>query len=116
VQVGRVKADGMAAQGAVQGLLSSLLEAQASSQRCVALLADVDTVKRRMEAARDTMGEVSGLAALMDSVEQVRDEHLLPITGFSPRCCPRPPPSPHRLWRPHTWVLACGPCLDATGR
>lgn len=70
--MGRVKADGMAAQGAVQGLLSALLEAQASSQRCVALLADVDTVKQRMEAARDTMGEVSGLAALMDSVEQVR--------------------------------------------
>jgi hypothetical protein len=92
--VGRVKADGMAAQGAVQGLLSSLLEAKASSQRCVALLADVDTVKQRMEAARDTMGEVSGLAALMDSVEQVR------VCPYHPgRCLASIPPRRHGALR-----------------
>lgn len=34
-------------------------------------LSQVDRVKKRMEAARDTMSEVSGLASLMESVEQV---------------------------------------------
>eukprot|EP00241_Pyramimonas_parkeae_P016908 CAMPEP_0114299448 /NCGR_PEP_ID=MMETSP0059-20121206/12979_1 /TAXON_ID=36894 /ORGANISM="Pyramimonas parkeae, Strain CCMP726" /LENGTH=798 /DNA_ID=CAMNT_0001421921 /DNA_START=64 /DNA_END=2460 /DNA_ORIENTATION=+ len=70
-EVARVKADGESMQGAVNGLLQKLMEAQASSQNSVQLLSEVDAVKRRLESAKETMGEASGLAELMESVEDV---------------------------------------------
>ena len=71
-EVARVKADGDAMKRAVQGLLAQLASAQTASTQSVAMLAEVDAVKRRMESARETMAEASGLAELMESVEEVR--------------------------------------------
>eukprot|EP00959_Pyramimonas_sp_CCMP1952_P143592 3006045-Pyramimonas_sp.AAC.1 len=80
-EVGRVKEDGLKLQANTQSIVQKLVDAEETSARSVEMLASVDAVKvrafarlaerRRMESARDTMREASGLAELMDSVEEV---------------------------------------------
>mmetsp|Transcript_24524 Transcript_24524/g.33821 ORF Transcript_24524/g.33821 Transcript_24524/m.33821 type:complete len:803 (+) Transcript_24524:165-2573(+) len=70
-EVERVQAGALHLRGTVNTLTQTLTQAQHTSHASVHLLAKVDQVKVRMECARDTMSEASGLAELMESVEEV---------------------------------------------
>jgi len=70
-EVGRVKDDGLMLQVNTHAIVQKLVDVEATSARSVELLASVDAVKLRMESAANTMSEASGLAELMDSVEEV---------------------------------------------
>eukprot|EP00850_Spirogloea_muscicola_P014912 SM000110S18919 [mRNA] locus=s110:433576:438452:+ [translate_table: standard] len=67
----RVRDDAHGLRGTVGGILQRLEQAEGSSAQSVAALARVDTIKQRMEAARDTLQDAAGLTKLSAEVEEV---------------------------------------------
>eukprot|EP00850_Spirogloea_muscicola_P009999 SM000057S18429 [mRNA] locus=s57:547827:552731:- [translate_table: standard] len=67
----RVRDDAHGLRSTVGGILQRLEQAEGSSAQSVAALARVDTIKQRMEAARDTLQDAAGLTKLSAEVEEV---------------------------------------------
>lgn len=67
----RLRDDAITIRSLVSSLLSSLRQAEGSSAESIAALAEIDTVKRRMESAYTTLQDAAGLTKLSASVEDV---------------------------------------------
>ncbi|XP_052186877.1 conserved oligomeric Golgi complex subunit 7 [Diospyros lotus] len=67
----RLREDALSLRHSVAGILQKLKKAEGSSAESVATLAKVDTVKRRMEAAYETLQDAAGLTQLSATVEDV---------------------------------------------
>ncbi|KAL6977618.1 Golgi transport complex subunit 7 [Sarracenia purpurea var. burkii] len=67
----RLRDDATSLRNSVAGILLKLKKAEGSSAESIATLAKVDTVKRRMEAAYETLQDAAGLTQLSSTVEDV---------------------------------------------
>ncbi|KAA8533864.1 hypothetical protein F0562_031381 [Nyssa sinensis] len=67
----RLRDDTHSLRNSVAGILLKLKKAEGSSAESIATLAKVDTVKRRMEAAYETLQDAAGLTQLSSTVEGV---------------------------------------------
>ncbi|CAA0836703.1 conserved oligomeric Golgi complex component-related / COG complex component-related [Striga hermonthica] len=67
----RLRDDALSLRSSVANILSFLKKAEGSSAESIATLAKVDTVKRRMEAAYETLQDAAGLTQLSSTVEDV---------------------------------------------
>ncbi|XAR66132.1 hypothetical protein NMG60_11012233 [Bertholletia excelsa] len=67
----RLRDDALSLRNSVAGILHKLKKAEGSSAESIATLAKVDTVKRRMEAAYETLQDAAGLTQLSSTVEDV---------------------------------------------
>ncbi|PAN22876.1 hypothetical protein PAHAL_4G050200 [Panicum hallii] len=74
----RLRDDAVALRGHLASVLQSLNLAEGSSAESIAALAQIDTVKQRMEAAYTTLQDAAGLAQLSQSVEDVFSSGNLP--------------------------------------
>ncbi|XP_016477839.2 conserved oligomeric Golgi complex subunit 7-like [Nicotiana tabacum] len=69
--VSRLRDDALTLRSALSAILLKLKKAEGSSAESVATLAKVDAVKRRMEAAYETLQDAAGLTQLSSTVEDV---------------------------------------------
>ncbi|XP_075087413.1 conserved oligomeric Golgi complex subunit 7 [Nicotiana tabacum] len=69
--VSRLRDDSLTLRSALSAILLKLKKAEGSSAESVATLAKVDAVKRRMEAAYETLQDAAGLTQLSSTVEDV---------------------------------------------
>ncbi|PSS34369.1 Conserved oligomeric Golgi complex subunit 7 like [Actinidia chinensis var. chinensis] len=67
----RLRDDALSLRSSVAAILLKLKKAEGSSAESIATLAKVDTVKRRMEAAYETLQDAAGLTQLSSTVEDV---------------------------------------------
>lgn len=67
----RLRDDALSLRSSLSAILLKLKKAEGSSAESVATLAKVDTVKRRMEAAYETLQDAAGLTQLSLTVEDV---------------------------------------------
>ncbi|EPS73811.1 hypothetical protein M569_00940, partial [Genlisea aurea] len=67
----RLQDDALSLRSSIAGILLFLKKAEGSSAESIATLARVDTVKRRMEAAYETLQDAAGLTQLSSTVEDV---------------------------------------------
>ncbi|XP_027163685.1 conserved oligomeric Golgi complex subunit 7 [Coffea eugenioides] len=67
----RLRDDALSLRSSVASILQKLIKAEGSSADSIATLAKVDTVKRRMEAAYETLQDAAGLTQLSSTVEDV---------------------------------------------
>ncbi|XP_047321246.1 conserved oligomeric Golgi complex subunit 7 [Impatiens glandulifera] len=67
----RLRDDALSLRTSVASILLKLKKAEGSSAESIATLAKVDTVKRRMEAAFETLQDAAGLTQLSATVEDV---------------------------------------------
>ncbi|XP_060189876.1 conserved oligomeric Golgi complex subunit 7 [Lycium barbarum] len=67
----RLRDDALSLRSSLHAILLNLKKAEGSSAESVATLAKVDTVKRRMEAAYETLQDAAGLTQLSSTVEEV---------------------------------------------
>ncbi|KAJ8541644.1 hypothetical protein K7X08_002460 [Anisodus acutangulus] len=67
----RLRDDALSLRSSLSAILLKLKKAEGSSAESVATLAKVDTVKRRMEAAYETLQDAAGLTQLSSTVEDV---------------------------------------------
>ncbi|CAN4093510.1 unnamed protein product [Withania somnifera] len=67
----RLRDDALSLRSSLSSILLKLKKAEGSSAESVATLAKVDTVKRRMEAAYETLQDAAGLTQLSSTVEEV---------------------------------------------
>ncbi|XP_004238762.1 conserved oligomeric Golgi complex subunit 7 [Solanum lycopersicum] len=67
----RLRDDALSLRSSLSAILQKLKKAEGSSAESVATLAKVDTVKRRMEAAYETLQDAAGLTQLSSTVEEV---------------------------------------------
>ncbi|KAJ8551245.1 hypothetical protein K7X08_000615 [Anisodus acutangulus] len=67
----RLRDDALSLRSSLSAILLNLKKAEGSSAESVATLAKVDTVKRRMEAAYETLQDAAGLTQLSSTVEDV---------------------------------------------
>ncbi|XP_051138387.1 conserved oligomeric Golgi complex subunit 7 [Andrographis paniculata] len=67
----RLRDDAFSLRSSVASILQFLKKAEGSSAESIATLAEVDTVKRRMEAAYETLQDAAGLTQLSSTVEDV---------------------------------------------
>ncbi|KAK6155874.1 hypothetical protein DH2020_010122 [Rehmannia glutinosa] len=67
----RLRDDALSLRSSVANILLFLKKAEGSSAESIATLAKVDTVKRRMEAAYETLQDAAGLTQLSSTVEDV---------------------------------------------
>ncbi|OMO94890.1 Oligomeric Golgi complex component [Corchorus capsularis] len=67
----RLRDDAVSLRNSVAGILDKLKKAEGSSAESIAALAEVDTVKQRMEAAYETLQDAAGLTQLSATVEDV---------------------------------------------
>ncbi|KAL3645202.1 Golgi transport complex subunit 7 [Castilleja foliolosa] len=67
----RLRDDALSLRSAVANILLFLKKAEGSSAESITTLAKVDTVKRRMEAAYETLQDAAGLTQLSSTVEDV---------------------------------------------
>ncbi|KAL7183996.1 hypothetical protein ACSBR2_026213 [Camellia fascicularis] len=67
----RLRDDALSLRNSVASILLKLKKAEGSSAESIATLAKVDTVKRRMEAAYETLQDAAGLTQLSSTVEDV---------------------------------------------
>lgn len=74
----RLRDDAVALRSHLASVLQSLSLAEGSSAESIAALAQIDTVKQRMEAAYTTLQDAAGLAQLSQSVEDVFSSGNLP--------------------------------------
>ncbi|PUZ59564.1 hypothetical protein GQ55_4G052300 [Panicum hallii var. hallii] len=74
----RLRDDAVALRAHLASVLQSLNLAEGSSAESIAALAQIDTVKQRMEAAYTTLQDAAGLAQLSQSVEDVFSSGNLP--------------------------------------
>ncbi|XP_075502437.1 conserved oligomeric Golgi complex subunit 7 [Primulina tabacum] len=74
----RLRDEALSLRSSVASILLFLKKAEGSSAESVATLAKVDTVKRRMEAAYDTLQDAAGLTQLSSTVEDVFSTGDLP--------------------------------------
>ncbi|CAN6215996.1 unnamed protein product [Urochloa humidicola] len=74
----RLREDAVALRAHLASVLQSLSLAEGSSAESIAALAQIDTVKQRMEAAYTTLQDAAGLAQLSQSVEDVFSSGNLP--------------------------------------
>ncbi|CAN6220450.1 unnamed protein product [Urochloa humidicola] len=74
----RLRDDAVALRAHLASVLQSLSLAEGSSAESIAALAQIDTVKQRMEAAYTTLQDAAGLAQLSQSVEDVFSSGNLP--------------------------------------
>nr|GMC92949.1 conserved oligomeric Golgi complex subunit 7 [Ipomoea batatas] len=74
----RLRDDALSLRSSVSSILQKLRKAEGSSAESVATLAKVDTVKRRMEAAYETLQDAAGLTQLSSTVEDVFSSGDLP--------------------------------------
>ncbi|KAK1307345.1 hypothetical protein QJS10_CPA10g00877 [Acorus calamus] len=69
--VARLRDEALSLRSSVSSILSKLKQAEGSAAESIAVLAKIDTVKQRMEAAHTTLQEAAGLTELSASVESV---------------------------------------------
>ncbi|KAJ9546234.1 hypothetical protein OSB04_025941 [Centaurea solstitialis] len=74
----RLRDDALSLRQSVASILQNLKKAEGSSAESIATLAKVDTVKRRMEAAYETLQDAAGLTQLSSTVEDVFASNDLP--------------------------------------
>ncbi|KAI3756909.1 hypothetical protein L6452_04441 [Arctium lappa] len=74
----RLRDDALSLRQSVASILLKLKKAEGSSAESIATLAKVDTVKRRMEAAYETLQDAAGLTQLSSTVEDVFASNDLP--------------------------------------
>ncbi|KAL2555979.1 conserved oligomeric Golgi complex component-related protein [Forsythia ovata] len=74
----RLRDDALSLRSSVASILQYLKKAEGSSAESIATLAKVDTVKRRMEAAYETLQDAAGLTQLSSTVEDVFSSGDLP--------------------------------------
>lgn len=74
----RLRDDAISLRSSVASILQSLKKAEGSSAESIATLTKVDTVKRRMEAAYETLQDAAGLTQLSSTVEDVFSSGDLP--------------------------------------
>ncbi|XP_023753269.1 conserved oligomeric Golgi complex subunit 7 [Lactuca sativa] len=74
----RLRDDALSLRQSVGSILLKLKKAEGSSAESIATLAKVDTVKRRMEAAYETLQDAAGLTQLSSTVEDVFASKDLP--------------------------------------
>ncbi|KAL3837887.1 hypothetical protein ACJIZ3_022478 [Penstemon smallii] len=74
----RLRDDALSLRNSVANILLFLKKAEGSSAESIATLAKVDTVKRRMEAAYETLQDAAGLTQLSSTVEDVFSSGDLP--------------------------------------
>ncbi|XP_073034961.1 conserved oligomeric Golgi complex subunit 7 [Primulina eburnea] len=74
----RLRDEALSLRSSVASILLFLKKAEGSSAESIATLAKVDTVKRRMEAAYDTLQDAAGLTQLSSTVEDVFSSGDLP--------------------------------------
>lgn len=67
----RLRDDALSLRSSVASILQYLKKAEGSSAESIATLAKVDTVKRRMESAHETLQDAAGLTQLSSTVEDV---------------------------------------------
>lgn len=67
----RLRDDALSLRSSLSAILQKLKKAEGASAESVATLAKVDTVKRRMEAAHETLQDAAGLTQLSSTVEEV---------------------------------------------
>lgn len=67
----RLRDDALSLRQSVASILLKLKKAEGSSAESISTLAKVDTVKRRMEAAYETLQDAAGLTQLSSTVEDV---------------------------------------------
>ncbi|KAL0304110.1 UNVERIFIED_CONTAM: Conserved oligomeric Golgi complex subunit [Sesamum radiatum] len=67
----RLRDEALSLRSSVANILLFLKKAEGSSAESIATLAKVDTVKRRMEAAYETLQDAAGLTQLSSTVEDV---------------------------------------------
>ncbi|KAH6756445.1 conserved oligomeric Golgi complex component-related / COG complex component-like protein [Perilla frutescens var. hirtella] len=67
----RLRDDALSLRSSVATILISLKKAEGSSAESIAALAKIDTVKRRMESAYETLQDAAGLTQLSSTVEDV---------------------------------------------
>ncbi|KAE8720182.1 ribosomal RNA small subunit methyltransferase NEP1-like [Hibiscus syriacus] len=67
----RLQDDAVSLRNSVVGILNKLKKAEGSSAESISALANVDTVKHRMEAAYETLQDAAGLTQLSATVEDV---------------------------------------------
>ncbi|XP_047954991.1 conserved oligomeric Golgi complex subunit 7 [Salvia hispanica] len=67
----RLRDDALSLRSSVASILISLKKAEGSSAESITALAKIDTVKRRMEAAYETLQDAAGLTQLSSTVEDV---------------------------------------------
>ncbi|KAL1540169.1 Golgi transport complex subunit 7 [Salvia divinorum] len=74
----RLRDDALSLRSSVASILISLKKAEGSSAESITALAKIDTVKRRMEAAYETLQDAAGLTQLSSTVEDVFSSGDLP--------------------------------------
>ncbi|XP_042000505.1 conserved oligomeric Golgi complex subunit 7-like [Salvia splendens] len=74
----RLRDDALSLRSSVATILISLKKAEGSSAESITALAKIDTVKRRMEAAYETLQDAAGLTQLSSTVEDVFSSGDLP--------------------------------------
>lgn len=74
----RLRDEALSLRSSVASILLFLKKAEGSSAESIATLAKVDTVKRRMEAAYETLQDAAGLTQLSSTVEDVFSSGDLP--------------------------------------
>ncbi|KAL2540072.1 conserved oligomeric Golgi complex component-related [Abeliophyllum distichum] len=74
----RLRDDALSLRSSVASILQYLKKAEGSSAESIDTLAKVDTVKRRMEAAYETLQDAAGLTQLSSTVEDVFSSGDLP--------------------------------------
>ncbi|RAL51362.1 unnamed protein product [Cuscuta campestris] len=74
----RLRDDAISLRSSVASILQKLRKAEGSSAESISTLAKVDTVKRRMEAAYETLQDAAGLTQLSSTVEDVFSSGDLP--------------------------------------
>lgn len=67
----RLRDDALSLRQSVASIIQKLKKAEGSSAESIATLSKVDTVKRRMEAAYETLQDAAGLTQLSSTVEDV---------------------------------------------
>ncbi|XP_057473890.1 conserved oligomeric Golgi complex subunit 7-like [Actinidia eriantha] len=77
----RLRDDALSLRSSVAAILLKLKKAEGSSGESIATLAKVDTVKRRMEAAYETLQDAAGLTQLSSTVEDVFASGDLPCAA-----------------------------------
>ncbi|CAK9135154.1 unnamed protein product [Ilex paraguariensis] len=67
----RLLEDALSLRSSVASILQNIKKAEGYSAECITTLAKLDTVKRRMEAAYETLQDAAGLTQLSSTVEDV---------------------------------------------
>lgn len=67
----RLRDDALSLRSSVASILQKIIKAEGSSAESIATLATIDTVKRRMESAYETLQDAAGLTQLSSTVEDV---------------------------------------------